>query len=76
MTHPDRRIICILPALPCSILRGDAICGRDAEYGWAWQEPPKGAWPVMGLWSVQPVCKQCIAALADILGVPGGDDDE
>ena len=52
--------------LPCALLRDGALCGRPAHVAQAWPSSELGNWPVPGLWTLQPVCPDC---LADVMKV-------
>lgn len=57
--------------LPCSIRRPtptepDAICGKPASVASAWPQESAGEWPTPGLWTMQPVCRECAAAAAKV----------
>lgn len=52
-------VIVLRTPLPCSIRKGDGVCGNPATVAHAWLQAPQGAWPTPGLWTVQPVCKEC-----------------
>lgn len=52
-------VIMLRTPLPCSIRQGDGICGNPATVAYAWEQEPQGAWPTPGLWTLQPVCKDC-----------------
>ena len=54
-------------ALPCAVWRDGALCGRPALVAhatlahaerWEWKSP--------GLWLLQPVCKECAAAMTRV----------
>lgn len=57
--------------LPCSIRKPtpadpDAICGKPASVASAWPQEPDGPWPTPGLWTMQPICRECAEAAAKI----------
>lgn len=61
-------------ALPCSIRKPtasdpDAICGKPATAAVAWLQEPAGEWPTPGLWTLQPICRECAEAAAKVYGV-------
>lgn len=47
--------------LPCAVHADteSGICGRDAYAAIAWQQKPSHPWPTPGLWTLQPICKEC-----------------
>ena len=50
--------------LPCSVWApGNAPCGKPAFVAFARPAPPSGEWPLPGLWTLQPVCADCTAAV-------------
>lgn len=53
-------VIVLRTPLPCSIRKGDGVCGNPATVAHAWaQDSQSMLWPTPGLWTVQPVCKEC-----------------
>lgn len=57
------------PGLPCARYKPQnpgGICGRPAYVAIAWPEELRGAWPVFGRWTIQPVCAECAAATMEL----------
>lgn len=55
----EHKIVSLRTPLPCSIRKGDDVCGNPATAAYAWPQESSGAWPTPGLWTLQPVCKAC-----------------
>lgn len=58
--------------LPCSI-RADTpsgICGKPASVASARPQMPTGPWPTPGLWTVQPICRECAEKAAEVYDAP------
>lgn len=53
--------------LPCAI-RADnesGICGKDAYAAYAWRQEPQPPLYVPGLWTTQPICRECAEQAAE-----------
>lgn len=56
------------PSLPCSIRKGDGICGKPAQAGWFWEHfQAEGDWVNPGLYIFQPVCKDCVKDMMEMV---------
>ncbi len=61
--------------LPCAVRADTAegICGRPAWVGYVWRQPFDYAQgKAGGLWTVQPICSECVQATANRFGVDQG----
>jgi hypothetical protein len=62
-------VIQLRTPLPCSIRNFDNesdICGKPATVAHCWPHEPDGLWATPGLWTLQPVCRECAAAAAKV----------
>jgi hypothetical protein len=57
------------PALPCSSMIGDTLCGKDATVATLY---PMGG----GQFILQPFCRTCVAQLQQIYGPPAEPSDD
>lgn len=72
LSGPD--VVQLRTPLPCSIRNFDnesGICGKPATVAHAWPQDPSGDWPTPGLWTVQPVCRECAAATKKVYETGG-----